>query len=291
MANAGDIYSGTGKAILITGCSTGIGRAAALYLAQQGFTVFATVRKAADADNLRKLNLPTLHPICPLDLSNATDINDAVETIRREFDSRGLPGLFAVVNNAGGGEIAPIELMDIGKFRTELETRLLGPVALLQGLLPLIRAGHGRIVWIVTPSLMPIPYVSSIHACDFAVNCLARTLQIELRPWNIPVVQIRCGGVRTAAPDKSARELEEAFKQWPRECFDLYAKALRQEQAELSQFDQKRTEPEEIAKVIYAALKAAKPKRRYQIGYMSWVAAGLEYLPQPTVDFIMEKRG
>jgi NAD(P)-dependent dehydrogenase (short-subunit alcohol dehydrogenase family) len=252
--------------------------------------VFATVRKGKDEEYLRSLNEPNLIPICPLDLSQSEDIVHAIETIKHELAERHIQGLYAIVNNAGGGEVAPIELMDIGKFRTELETRLLGPVALLQGLLPLVRDAQGRIIWIVTPSLMPIPYVSSIHACDFAVNCLARTLQIELKPWKIPIVQIRCGGVRTAGPDKSGRDLEESFQKWSPDQIKLYGEALKKEQTFLTEFDQKRTEPEKIAEVVHQALVAASPKRRYQIGYMAGVAAGLEYLPQTVVDSIMESR-
>jgi NAD(P)-dependent dehydrogenase (short-subunit alcohol dehydrogenase family) len=281
----------TTRAVLITGCSTGIGRATAEYLAANGFTVFATVRKAADAESLGQLNQPNLIPVCPLDLSNAEDIANAIVFIKKELEARGIDGLYSVVNNAGGGSVAPIELMEVGKFRTEVETRVLGPVALLQGLLPLIRQAQGRILWIVTPSIIPIPYVSSIHACDYAVNCIARTLQIELKSWNIPSVMIRCGGVRTAAPAKSDRELVQAFDSWPRERFALYEEAMKKEQKELSAFDEKRTDPVEIAGVVHRALVAAKPKRRYQIGYLSGVAAGLEYLPQTWVDRIMEWRG
>ena len=199
--------------------------------------------------------------------------------------------MYAVVNNAGGGSVAPIELMDLEKFRIELETRILGPVALLQTFLPMIRKAQGRILWIVTPALIPIPYVTSIHACDFAVNCISRTLGLELRPWRIPNIMIRCGGIKTAAPDKSARELEESFKQWPRERFELYSQALVKEQEELAEFDKKRTEPEEVARVVFSALCAKKPKRRYRVGYMAGAAAMLEYLRQSTVDSIMAKRG
>ena len=195
------------RAVLVTGCSSGIGRASAVMLAQQGFIVFASVRKDADADSLRGLNLPTLIPICPLDLAQPESIAAAVETIQAEIAARGINGLYGIVNNAGGGGVAPIELMDLDKFRTELEARLVGPIALLQALLPAIRTAHGRIIWIATPSTIPIPYVGSIHICDFAANCVARTLQIELKRWQIPNVLVRCGGVNTSAPAKSAREL------------------------------------------------------------------------------------
>jgi NAD(P)-dependent dehydrogenase (short-subunit alcohol dehydrogenase family) len=279
-----------GKAVLVTGCSSGIGHATAIHLARRGFTVFATVRRDADVQSLRSLNEPNLVPICPLDLAKPEQIAPVIEAVSRELQSRACEGLYAIVNNAGGGSVAPIELMDLDKFRIEIEARILGPIALLQGFLPLIRQAHGRIVWIVTPAIIPIPFVSSIHICDFAVNCIARTLAIELKPWKIPNILIRCGGVKTAAPGKSAHELEEAFRRWPTERFQLYSDALQKEQQELSEFDTKRTDAGEIAKVVYAALRASKPRRRYQIGYMSGLAAALEVMPQTVVDIIMASR-
>lgn len=279
-----------GEGVLVTGCSSGIGRATALHLAARGFTVFATVRRERDADDLRQLGNPNLVPIWPLDLTHLADIPPVVDLMTQELKRRGQQGLYAIVNNAGGGAIAPIELLDIGKFQREAETRLIGPVALLQAFLPLIRQAQGRVVWIVTPALLPIRYVSSIHAYDFAVNCLARTLQLELAPWNIPSIQVRCGGIQTAAPAKSAQELEEFFKHWPPERFELYATALKEEQASLAQFDKKRTDPQEVAKVVQRALCAPQPKRRYQIGYLAGVATLAEYLPQPLLDWVMSKR-
>jgi len=278
------------EGVLVTGCSTGIGRAIAIHLAQNGFTVFATVRKESDAENLYNLNEPNLIPTYPLDLTKPEHIPNVVNIVLNELKKRGKEGLYAIVNNAGGGSIAPIELMDLNKFRIELETRLVGPIGLLQAFLPMIRRVNGRILWIVTPALIPIPFVSSIHICDFAVNCIVRTLKLELKPWDIPVIMIRCGGIKTAAPEKTNKELEESFKQWPKEKLDLYSRVLMKEQEELHKFDEKRTEPGEVAKVVYKALCAKKPKSKYRIGYMSGVAAMLEYFPQTFVDFLMVKR-
>ncbi len=181
----------TGQSVLITGCSSGIGRATAIHLAQHGFTVFATVRKEADAESLRSLNDPNLIPVCPLDLTRLEQSPSVVETVQAELKRRGQPGLYALVNNAGGGEVAPIELMNLDSFRTELQTRVLGSVAMVQAFLPLLRQSGGRIVWIMTPATIPTPYVTSIHACDFAANAIARTLNIELKSWRIPNILIR----------------------------------------------------------------------------------------------------
>lgn len=278
------------RAVLITGCSSGIGYATAVHLAQHGFTVLATVRKERDAERLRALGLPDLIPICPLDLTCPDHLPGVVAGVRDELDRRGLAGLHALIQNAGGGAIAPVELMDLGGFRTELETRLVGATALVQSFLPLIRAARGRIVWIVTPAIIPTPYVASIHAADFAVNCLVRTLSIELKPWDIPTIMIRCGGIQTESVERSSAGLASALEAWPADRRALYADRLREWQASMASFDAQRTAPQEVARLIHTALTARKPRSRYSIGHMARAAAFREALPQPLSDWILKMR-
>lgn len=280
----------TGKSVLVTGTSSGIGRTIAVYLAKRGFTVFATVRKEADAESLRNLNDPNLVPICPLDFSKPEHFPNVVEALKKELSTRGKEGLYALVNNAGGGFIAPVELMDLGKFRVEVETRIIGPVALVQSLLPLIRKGQGRILWIVTAGLAAIPYVSSIHACEFAATCIAHTLHLELTPWKIPNILIGCGGIKTSAPGRTARELEESLKQWSPERLELYSASLEKLKRSLTEFDKKRSNPEEVAKVVFKALCAKKPKRKYIVGYSAKAMSMLRFFPQSLIDYIFSKR-
>ena len=279
--------SSSNRSVLITGCSSGIGRTTALYLAHNGYSVFASVRKEKDRDELLWLQEPNLIPICPLDLRRPEDIPPVLETIRAELQRRGQTGLYALINNAGGGGVAPIELIDPDAFHKELQTRLVGPVALVQAFLPLLRQGGGRIVWIMTPAIIPMAYVTSIHACDFAVNCLARTLDIELKPWHIPSIQVRCGGIKTARGLQTPSEAEPVLRH-PRG--DLYRAALTKWFAEMVEFDQKRTEPEKVAQVILTALRAPRPKQRYSVGYMSGAASFLEALPQGLADKILKAR-
>jgi NAD(P)-dependent dehydrogenase (short-subunit alcohol dehydrogenase family) len=192
-----------------------------------------------------------------------------------------------LINVAGGGMVAPVELMDLDVFQQELQTRLVGAVALVQAFLPLLRQASGRILWIATPAAIPTPYVTSIHACDFAANCIVRTLEIELKPWQIPCIQIRCGGIKTAKGLKTTAEVEAILH---RPNGDLYREALLKWSEQMAAFDQKRTEPEKVAQLVLAALLAPKPKRRYSVGYMSGVAALLESLPQALTDKILKIR-
>ena len=279
-----------GAGVLITGCSSGIGYATAIHLAQCGFSVFATVRKEADADRLRGLHEPNLIPICPLDLTRLDQIPQVIDTVTRELEQRGHQKLYALINNAGGGSVAPVELMDLDKFRVELQARVLGSVAMVQACLPMLRLSGGRLIWIATPAAIPTPYVTSIHACDFAVNCIVRTLDIELKPWQIPNILIRCGGIKTPAGLRTTDDVATVLQDGPLDRTALYQRQLRAWGRSMAEFDQKRTEPEKVAAVIFEALCARKPKRRYSIGYMAGAAALLESLPQSVADWILSKR-
>ncbi|HUI72164.1 MAG TPA: SDR family NAD(P)-dependent oxidoreductase [Spirochaetia bacterium] len=284
------LSDGQGRGVLVTGCSSGIGRAVALCLADHGFTVFATVRRERDYEGLASLGKPSLVPFCPLDLRNLEHIPSLVTKIQEDLAARGQPGLYAIVNNGGAGSVAPLELLDLETFRGELEARLLGPVALAQALLPSLRRGAGRLVWIATPALMPIPFVGSIHVCDYAANCVTRTFALELAPWKIPSVFVRCGGILTSAPEKNARELEQEMAGWSEEKRILYRDTLEREKQQLAEFDRKRSAPTVVAENVLEALRAPRPKRVYRAGYLARAGALLGMLPESLVDWIMSRR-
>lgn len=281
---------GRGRAVVVTGCSSGIGKATAVELAGKGFLVLATVRRESDAEELDRLGLPGLRPVRPVDLTERNDVARAIVSVVTELDHAGIKGLYALVNNAGGGEPSPVEMLPLERFQRELNARLLGSTALVQGLLPLIREGGGRIVWIMTPALIPTPYVAMIHACDFAVNCLARTLEIELARWNIPNVMIKCGGIKTRAGLRTVADVEALIGNAAPEHKALYEGALHGWAAEMEKFDRKRTEPEAVAGVVLKSLLAGKPKRRYSVGHMARAAAVLEAMPQSWADRILRGR-
>jgi NAD(P)-dependent dehydrogenase (short-subunit alcohol dehydrogenase family) len=276
--------------VLITGCSSGIGRQLAITLAKNGYLVFATVRKESDAEDLSKLNLADLIPLWPLDLTDLVQIKNTAPAVAKELGDRNMNGLYALINNAGGGGPAPIELMDLDMFQTELRTRLLGSVAMVQAFLDLIRRGKGRIIWIATPALMPTPYVASIHACDFAVNCIARTLDIELQAWDIPNIMIRCGGIKTPAGLRTVSDIETVLADSLPERAAIYERALSKWAEDMADFDKKRTEPEKVAEIVLRALSARRPRRRYSIGYMANAARLLEAMPEGLADWILKRR-
>jgi NAD(P)-dependent dehydrogenase (short-subunit alcohol dehydrogenase family) len=286
-----DGFQAEGEAVLITGCSSGIGRATAVELARHGFTVFATLRKQADANSLQNLLEPNLIPIQPLDLTNLEQIPAVAETVANELERRGQPGLYALINNAGAGAISPIELMDLELFRIEVDARLVGAVAMIQAFLPMIRRQPGsRILWITTPANIPTSYVTNIHACDFAVNCIARTLDLELKQWHIPTIMIRCGGIKTSAGLNTTSEVKALLQKEPRQRVEPYIPALQKWSREMSKFDEKRTEADKVANLIRKVLGTKAPRRRYSIGYLAGAAAFLESLPQVLADGILKSR-
>ncbi|MGA2823313.1 MAG: SDR family NAD(P)-dependent oxidoreductase [Bacteroidales bacterium] len=278
------------KSVLVTGASSGIGNAVVVYLAKQGYTVLATVRKNSDAETLNTLGFNNLKPLCPLDLTKQEQILSIANSLKEQIKNNELPSLYAVINIAGGGQIAPIELMNIPNFREELEKRLVGPISLLQEVLPLLRHTKGRVLWISTPGLFPVPYVADIHAPDFAVNYLARTLNLELRPDGIKNILIRCGGINTPSPKRTENNIIEKLKDCPNKRIGIYENRLDKLEKELKKFTAKRTEPEKVAILISKVLSTENPKVRYQVGYLSGLGAFLEKLPQSWVDFIMGKR-
>jgi len=286
----GQMNSSDGKAVVVTGCSSGIGRQVAVTLAENGFLVFATVRKESDAETLKSLGLPSLVPVCPLDLANLEHIDNALSSISAELRKRQKNGLDVLINNAGGGAPAPVEWIDLQEFHRELKARVLGSTAMAQAFLPLLREAGGRIIWIMTPALIPTPYVSMIHACDFAVNCIVRTLDIELKSSPVSNIMIRCGGIRTPAGLRTVQDVEALLQKIPPERAVLYEKALREWALEMEKFDRKRTAPDKVAAVVLKALLVRKPRRRYSVGYMSRAAALLEKFPQPVTNWILRKR-
>jgi short-subunit dehydrogenase len=156
--------------------------------------------------------------------------------------------------------------------------------------MPLIRNASGRIIWIMTPAIIPTPYVTTIHACDFARNCIARTFNIELKSWGIKNIMIKCGGIKTPAGMRTIADVESLLQNTTPDTNTLYEKSFLQWAREMHEFDKKRTEPMEVARKILTALNANKPKTRYYVGHLARIAQILEIMPQSLADWILSKR-
>jgi len=164
--------------IVITGTSTGIGRAATPWLAKAGFQVFAGVRKVSDAPEG-----PGITPLI-IDVTDAESIAVAAQTVAAAVGDKGLRGL---VNNAGITVPGPLEFLPLDDIRRQLEVNVIGPIALIQAFLPLLRKGRGRIVNIGSiGGKMASPFLGAYHISKYGMEALSDSLRMELRPWGNP---------------------------------------------------------------------------------------------------------
>ncbi len=251
--------------IVITGASTGIGEATALRLEKMGFRTFAGVRKQSDADNLlaKASSAGLLQPIT-LDVTDATSIASAARTVADAVGDRGLAGL---VNNAGISVAAPMELVPLDDLRRQLEVNLVGPVAVTQAFLPLIRKSRGRVVNIGSiGGRVSTPLLGPYCASKFAIEAITDVLRIELRPWGIHVAVVEPGSIATPIWEKGqagANDLEATLTPDQHAMYDGTIAAIRQAAREA---EGRGIPPDAVAKAVAHALTSKRPKTRYIVG-------------------------
>jgi NAD(P)-dependent dehydrogenase (short-subunit alcohol dehydrogenase family) len=251
------------KSVVITGSSTGIGRACALMLDRNGFRVFAGVRKEADGDALRSAASESLTPV-HIDVTDAESIAAMAEQVSGEVGDAGLHGL---VNNAGTTLPCPIEYLPLDGFRHQLEVNLVGPLAVTQALLPVLRQGQGRVVNVTSAAgragvPLMAPYVSAKHGFEG----LSDVMRLEFRQFGIQVAVIEPGFVGTAMGGKLQRDTEGAIGSLPDEGSRRYGPALAKLAHEIGQHAATGSPPEVIAKDILRALTSKTPRTRYPAG-------------------------
>jgi len=183
--------------VLITGSSTGIGRAAVLRLLSKGFGVIAGVRREKDAEALQKAagsfveGLRTLL----LDVSEPSQI-EAVPSKVREIT--GDEKLFALVNNAGVIRVGPTEALRFEDWQSQYNTNFFGPAALTAALLPFLRNGRGRIINVGSiGGRTSVPFMSAYTSSKFAMRGWTDALRLELLPDRIEVVLVEPGAIAT----------------------------------------------------------------------------------------------
>jgi NAD(P)-dependent dehydrogenase (short-subunit alcohol dehydrogenase family) len=260
-------------AVLVTGASTGIGRATALHLDKQGYRVFAGVRKKADADSLAEEGSDNLTPTT-IDVTKERSIKAAKDKVQRAVGKDGLVGL---VNNAGVGDGGPVETMDLDVLRNVLEVNLVGQVAVTQAFLPLVRKVPGTIVFIASiGGRIASPFMSPYNTSKFAIEALGESLRQEVAPWGIDVVVIEPGSIDTPIWTKGAETIDEQKAKLTPTAKRLYSKQLERMDEVLSETASRGIPPEKVAKVIHTAIRSEKPKHRYLVGRDAKIAARLK---------------
>jgi NAD(P)-dependent dehydrogenase (short-subunit alcohol dehydrogenase family) len=277
------------RRVLMTGASTGIGRAGALHLCAKGFHVFAGVRKESDADALRQratgvLSSGVLTPLM-LDVTDEASIRAAYEIVAAQG------GLAGLVNNAGIARLGPLEYFPIPEVRLHMEVNVIGAVAVTQAFLPLLREGKGRVVNISSVSgLCALPFASAYSASKFALEAASDALRVELRPWKIPVSIIEPGNVKTPIWEKGIAAADAMLKSAPPDVVAQGTKLY----GPVTEFLKQRARnprgitPECVARVIEHALTSKKPRARYIVGGDARALQLLRVLPTPLRDWIIE---
>jgi NAD(P)-dependent dehydrogenase (short-subunit alcohol dehydrogenase family) len=273
--------------VLITGASTGIGKACALELDRRGFRVFAGVRSEDAGNRLKEKSSPLLTPIM-IDVTDADMIGAAATLVKNQVGQDGLDGL---VNNAGICVSGPLELLPIVELRRQLEVNVIGQIAVTQAMIPMLRTAKGRIVNIgsVNGALSP-PYLGPYSASKFAMEALTDSLRIELRTWGIKVSIIEPGPIDTPIWEKSTNAADQLADTVPSESMKLYESDIKVLRNTIDKIT-RRVEPVDVVvKAAVHALTAPNPKTRYFLRFSNrFMFRGFKVCPDVFRDWCVRK--
>jgi NAD(P)-dependent dehydrogenase (short-subunit alcohol dehydrogenase family) len=265
------------KSVVVTGASSGIGRASALRLARAGWRVYGGVRTAVDANELRELGIAPVE----LDVTDAAQIATVAAAVGPELDG--------VVDNAGIAIAAPLELVPLDELRHQLEVNVVGQVAVLQALLPALRRARGRVVLMGSiGGRSALPFLGPYAASKHALEALADSLRVELSPFGIAVSIVEPGSIATPIWRKGADRAQELSAGFEPARAALYAPAVaRFREVALSRG--LGVDPDVVAKAVEHALTASRPKARYLVGRDAHLRAWIERLPTRLRDRVLAR--
>jgi NAD(P)-dependent dehydrogenase (short-subunit alcohol dehydrogenase family) len=249
------------RSVLISGCSSGIGRASCACLARDGWRVFAGVRSdddaravEADAGNITAIRL---------DVTDTGSINAARAQIEKESNG----ALDALVNNAGIAVGGALETVPPWDLRHILDVNVVGQVAVSQAFLPLLRAARGRILFIGSVGgRVAFPYAGPYHASKFALEAVADSTRAELRPQGVSVSLLEPGPIATPIWAKAKNQVASLRAGLDSEARALYAEELEGFEERLASAEESGGQAQEVAEKILKALRANSPASRYQVG-------------------------
>ena len=273
------------RTVLITGCSSGIGRCLAQGLRTRGWRVFATARKPADMKTLADEGFESL----PLDVDSSDSIRVAVEEILRRTGGR----LGALINNAGFGLPGAVEDLSRAALRAQLETNVLGGQELIRLLLPVFRAQNaGRIVQMSSMlGYVALAYRGAYCASKYAIEGLTDALRLELRGTDIHVAIIEPGPI-------AARFRDNAYAAFKTYVDPAHSAHREQYAAMIGRLEGQRgplpftLPPEAVLKRVVHALESQRPHRRYQVTVPAYLTAWLQrLLPTPLLDWLLYRIG
>ena len=255
--------------VLVTGASTGIGRATAELLRDRGWLVHASVRNEGEApEGTREL------------VFDVTD-GDAIGRAATRVDD-----LDALVDNAGIAIAAPLEFLPPEELARQLDVNVVGQLRVLQAFLPKLRRSHGRIVLMGSiGGRSALPFIGAYAMSKFALEAMADVLRLELAPFEIDVSIIEPGTIATPIWTKPQHE----FSDFPPEAAELYgARAEKFRQLAAARAGNA-VPPMRVAEAVAHALTAAKPKTRYVVGPDAKRRGAVEKLPDRLRDTVLSR--
>ena len=274
----------TGRTALITGCSSGIGRAAAVSLHNAGLTVYATARRVDSMTDLASQGIHTL----ALDVTDEASMTAAVAAVEAEGQ------IDMLVNNAGYGLYGPVEQLPMDEIRRQFETNFFGLVRLTQLVLPgMRRRGSGRILNVSSMGgRITLPGGAFYHASKYAVEALSDALRMEVAQFGIDVVLIEPGPVKTPWNDVAAASLPtgQAGNGDPYAAYKTAVGASfgRTQAGLLGRFG---STSEDIAKVITHAVTVQRPRARYLINPVAKSLVAMNrVLPARAYDSVLRRQ-
>ena len=265
------------KAVLITGCSTGIGRATAERLASRGWNVYATARNVESIADLASRGCKTL----ALDVCDEASMRAAVLAVQLAEGAVGV-----LINNAGYGLEGAFEEVPMTDIRRQFETNVFGLIAMTKLVLPGMRRQRwGRIVNLSSMGgKLTFPGGSYYHATKHAVEALSDALRFEVKGFGIDVIVIEPGPIKTRFGDTAVGSIA-APKDSPYAAFNAVLEKQIREAYEGGPMARFAAPPAAVAEVIEKAITAASPKTRYKVTLAARVLMGLRrVLPDRAFD-------
>ena len=268
--------NGISKAVLVTGCSTGIGRATAEHLAARGWTVYATARRLETIAGLA--GCKTL----ALDVCDEASMRSAVETVERAEGAVGV-----LVNNAGYGQEGAFEETPMSEVRRQFETNVFGLIRLTQLVLPGMRRQRwGRVVNLSSMGgRLTLPGGAFYHATKYAVEALSDALRFEVKPFGVDVVVVEPGPIRTQFGDTAIAAVQRVSQ--ADSAYAEFNRVLAQRIKEAYEGPMGRfaLPPESVARVIETAITADRPRTRYVVTFAArFLMALRRWLPDRAFD-------
>lgn len=252
----------TARATLVTGCSSGIGRAIALRLAAAGWPVYASARRRESIEDLADQGCRLL----TLDVTDAAARRAAIERIESEHGAIG-----ALVNNAGFGQQGPLEETPLEAIRAQFETNVFAAIALCQLVLPgMRRAGTGRIVNLSSiGGRLSFPGGAAYHGSKYALEAMSDVLRFEVEGFGIDVVLVEPGPTTSDFGVASIRSLD-ALEPAADAAYDTFRSGIRSAlEATFAAPPAGAATPEAIAEAVWTSLTDARPEPRILVGEMA----------------------